>query len=94
MGLFSDDIVRDIFNRIIQAAQRQGGFDEAMAEQIERQVRADWGGDSVYVPKDAESRRLARNEKILADWQGGNRDIGRLSARYGLTPRQIRNIVR
>lgn len=94
MGLFSDDIVRDILTRVLQASQQQGGFGEALAAQIERQVRADWGGDLVYVPKDAESRRIARNDKILADWQAGQRDIGRLSARYGLTPRQIRNIVR
>lgn len=95
MGIFSDDIVRDILARVIQAAQAgQGGFTDAMAEQIERQVKADWGGTEPYIKHDLECRRIERNEKIQALWDQGQRDIGKLSARFGLTPRQIRNIVK
>ena len=94
MGIFSDDIVQDILARVVRAAQGGGGFNDAMAEQIERQVRADWGGERHYVAQDAESRRIARNDKIIADWENGTRDVQRLAQRYGLTPRQIRNIVR
>ena len=94
MGMFSDDIVRDIFRRVVEAAQREGGFDDQMARLIERQVRNDWGGERVYVPRDVCSQRAQRDEQIHGlYWDQGERDVGRLARRFGLTASQIRRIV-
>ncbi len=94
MGIFSDDIVRDILARVVQAAQGgQGGFTDAMAEQIERQVKADWGGTEPYIRHDVESRRIERNDKIQSLWDQGQRDVRQLATRFGLSTKQVRRIV-
>ena len=95
MGFFSDDIVKDILLRVIEAAQRgEGGFSDAQAQQIEQQVRRDWGGTEPYIAHGREERILQRNEKINAlYWNEGQRDIRQLASRFRLTPRQIRNIL-
>ena len=91
--MFDDDIVRDILRRAVEAAQFGGGFDDSMALQIEQQVRNDWGGANPYIAHGKEARIAARNEKIQAIWDSGNRDVKMLAARFGLSPKQIRRIV-
>lgn len=94
VGIFDDDIVRDILARVVQAAQGgQGGFTDAMAEQIERQVKADWGGSEPYIRHDVENRRIERNDKIVALWDSGQRDVRVLATRFGLSCKQVRRIV-
>lgn len=93
MGMFSDDIVRDILARVVQAAQRQGGFDEALAEQIEHQVRHDWAGADVHIPRLPASARIARDEKIQALWDSGRHDARQIATRFGLSVKQVRRIV-
>lgn len=94
MGMFSDDIVRDIFRRVVEAAQRSGGFDEQMAMLIEHQVRNDWGGQQVYMCRNPDGRRAERDAQIYSMyWDEGQRDVGRLAQRFGLSARQIRRIV-
>lgn len=92
--MFSDDIVKDILRRVVEAAQRnEGGFCDALAEQIERQVRADWGGSEPYIAHGREERIIARNEKIQQLWDGGTRDVRMLAQRFGLSTKQVRRIV-
>lgn len=94
MPLFSDDIVRDILRRAVDAAQRNdGGFTDSLALQIERQVRADWGGTEPYIARGKEERLLERNEKIVALWDSGQRDVRVLACRFGLSSKQVRRIV-
>ena len=93
LSLFDDDIVRDILRRVVRAAQDSGGFDDALAAQIERQVRADWGGARAYVLHDVEHRRVERDDKILEIWDSGNRDMRQIAQRFGLSVRQVRRIV-
>lgn len=94
MGIFDDDIVKDILRRVVESAQRQGGFDEAMSEQIERQVRADWGGCEPYIAHGRAEQLAERDEKIArAYWDQGNRDMRQLSVRFGLSIKQLRRIV-
>lgn len=94
MGIFSDDIVRDILARVVQAAQGSGGgFSDAMAEQIERQVKADWGGTEPYIKRNVEDLRIERDEKIQALWDAGERNVPMLATRFGLSARQVQRIV-
>lgn len=70
-----DDIVRDILDRIAEAL-REGAFSDQLVEQIEIQIRRDWGGDRPYIAKAGESAQAAmseRNASILRDWQAGER---------------------
>lgn len=92
--MFDDDIVRDILKRAIAAANREGGFDEAMAVQIERQVRKDWGGSEPYISHGTTERRAERNEQIHElYWEEGQKDVKRLAQRFGLSIKQVRRIV-
>lgn len=93
MGLFSEDIVRDILERVVRAAQSQGGFDEALAEQIERQVRADWGTQRPYIQAARDDRLIERNEKIRQLYEDRLYDIPSLATRFGLSTKQVRRIV-
>lgn len=46
------DIVQAILDQVLEMSRRAGGsFDENMAVEIERQIRGEYGGDEVYVPK-------------------------------------------
>ena len=92
LSLFDDDIVRDILRRVVRAAQDSGGFDDALAAQIERQVRADWGGVETYIAVRADSA-TARAEKIQQLWDSGERDVRMLASRFGITTRRVRQIV-
>lgn len=89
----ADDIVLDILRRVVEAAQSNGCFDDTLALQIERQVRADWGGSEPYIAHGRKDRISERNEKIQILWDSGNRDTGVLAARFGLSQKQIRRIV-
>ena len=88
-----NDIVRDILRRVVEAAQHQGGFDEAMALQIEMQIRRDWGGARANVAHNVEQQRIERNEKIQDVWDNGNHDLKMLAQRFGLSEKQVRRIV-
>lgn len=92
MGL-DGDIVRDILQRVVEAAQREGTFTERLAIQIEQQVRRDWGGTEPYIRQDLESRIISRNDKIIEAWDSGQKDVRTLAQRFGLSPKQVRRIV-
>lgn len=93
MGFFSDDIVSDLLRRVVEAAGHGGGFDDSMAMRIEEQVRADWGGSRPYIQHDRVSARIARDDKIMAAFDAGQHDTRALATRFGLSERQIRNIL-
>lgn len=93
MALFSDDIVRDILARVVEAAQQHGGFDDMLAVQIEKQVRADWGGTEPYVAHGLQDRIAERNDKIQEVWDEGCHDVRQLAVRFRLSPKQIKRIV-
>ncbi len=90
MGI-DNDIVRDILRRCIDAV----GIDDRLADEIEKSVRKDWGGEMYYIARrGSEDARMARNEKIHAlYWDQGVKDVAMLSGRFGLSVKQIRRIV-
>lgn len=92
MSCWDNDIVRDILRRVVEAAQRQGGFDESLAITIEQQVRRDWANTEPYIRARAESAS-ERAEKIQELWDAGHRDTKVLAVRFGITARRVRQIV-
>ena len=94
MSTFRDDIVKDILQRVLEASARSGGVDDRLANQIEREVKRDWGGTEPYIQHGFDKQRAERNEKIYAVyWDEGLRDLPTLSRRFGLSVKQIRRIV-
>jgi len=91
--MFDNDIVRDILRRVVEAAQQQGGFDDAMARQIEEHVRRDWGGAEPYIATGLVDRLAERNDKIVALYDSGTRDVRMLATRFGLSVKQVRRII-
>ena len=83
------DIVRDILDRVFGATDRP-------LEDIEREIRSDYGGERVYVPRDgdhAHTEISLRNAAIRADWQRGER-IELIVRRYKVSRRRVYQLVK
>lgn len=90
------DIVRDILDRVRTAFREEGGFSDDLMQQVEAQIRADWGGDRPYITKAGESEKQAisaRNAAILRDWSNGER-VPLIARKYGVSRVRVWNIVR
>jgi Mor family transcriptional regulator len=89
-----DDIVADILTRATAAASaNKGVLTSELAEKIEREVRADWGGDRVFIPKRAGDGHSGRNSRIMRDYLNGER-LALLERRYQITQRRILQIIK
>lgn len=86
-----NDIIDDILRRVIAMAP---SFSESLAEQIDKQARAHWGGDRPYIASRSGAGTSARNAAIKRDyWQGGER-IPLLERRYGLSKSRLWEIIK
>lgn len=86
-----NDIIDDILRRVIAMAP---GFSVALAEQVDKEARAQWGGDRPYISKQCGGGKSTRNDAIKRDyWQKGER-IPLLERRYGLSSRQLWYIIK
>lgn len=83
------DIISDIIDRIIST----GSLSKATMAEIEIRVRADWGGERIYIAKHGElGRKSNRDKAIKRDWHRGER-IQYLSRKYEVSERRIRQII-
>ncbi|MHB8947548.1 MAG: Mor transcription activator family protein [Rhodoferax sp.] len=86
-----NDIIDDILRRVIALAP---GFSAALAAQVDKEVREQWGGDRPYIGVRRGAGSSARNESIKRDyWQNGEH-IPLLERRYGLKARQLWYIIK
>ena len=78
------DLLRDII-KAVQHAFTENSFTENFAEEIEKQICRDYGGQALYLPKiiDREERRAA----ILREFNGRNRK--ELCSKYELSKAQF-----
>lgn len=53
-----------------------------------------WGGDSVYIPKPESVIRMVRDRRIWSEFSDKGVEYDELAARYNLTPRHVREIIR
>jgi Mor family transcriptional regulator len=89
-----DDLVADILSRVKLAVdENQGAFTADMVEKIEREVRADWGGDRVFIPKRMGDGHSERNSRIFRDYLNGER-LALLERRYSLSQRRLLQIIK
>ncbi len=90
-GADGDDIVVDILRMVIQMAPT---FSQALAAQVEHQIKERWGGDRPYIPKPRlRMAQSQRNDAIRRDYLAGER-IGLLERRYGLKKTRIWEILK
>lgn len=86
-----EDIVVDILRMVIAMAPT---FSQALAGQVERQVKEKWGGDRPYIPRPRSAATYsARNDAIRRDYIAGER-IGLLERRYGLKKTRLWEIIK
>ena len=86
-----NDIIDDILRRVIAMAP---AFTAALAAQIDKQARAQWGGDRPYIAHRNGAGTSSRNAAIKRDyWQGGER-IPLLERRYGLAKSRLWEIIK
>lgn len=86
------DLVSDIFQRI---AEKHGKLPAKVAQSVEEEVRADWGGERHYIAKVGESGRAQlaeRDRRICADHRHGDHE-DLISRRYGISKKRVRQIV-
>lgn len=60
---------------------------------VEAGVRADWGGDRVFIAKRRGEGHSNRNSRIFRDYLAGER-VKLLSRRYELSERQVLRIIK
>lgn len=64
------DVLRDYVDRLLDAVDRHPqGFTEAVAREVEKNVRHDWGGERALIRKDPD--REARRAQATLDLQRG-----------------------
>lgn len=87
------DIVADILQRMVD---RGAYLQETALREIEAEVRADWGGERIYIEKIGDSGRLAmmNRDRLIRESAAAGVPEDYLSLRYNLTVARIRQIVR
>lgn len=89
-----NDIVLDILGRLQEAlAAAKGELTPELMKGIEADIRADWGGDRVFIAKRRGDGHSSRNSRIFRDYLAGER-VKLLSRRYELSERQVLRIVK
>ena len=89
-----NDIVLDILGRVQEAlAAAKGELTPELVKNVEADIRADWGGDRVFIAKRRGQGHTSRNSRIFRDYLAGER-VKLLSRRYELSERQVLRIVK
>lgn len=83
------DIVTRILEAISERLNAPETFTEALAREIEEQIRHEFGGDVLYI---AHRDRVARNRRIHRDHAHGE-SPELLMRRYRLSRRQLQRIL-
>ena len=89
-----NDIVLDILGRLQEAlAAAKGEITPELVKGVEAGIRADWGGDRVFIAKRHGEGHSSRNSRIFRDYLAGER-VKLLSRRYELSERQVLRIIK
>ena len=85
-----NDIIDDILRRVIAMAP---GFSAALAAQIDKETRQQWGGDRPYISLRRGAGTSSRNAAIKRDYLAGEH-IPLLERRYGLGKSRLWEIIK
>lgn len=91
----SGDVVMELLVHGIESRLKANGVasDEAMQIAVEcsEEVRANWGGGHIYVPKGVVEAFRGRNHEIWNEFDGSN--YKELARKHDLTEMRIRQII-
>lgn len=85
-----NDIIDDILRRVIALAP---GFNAALAAQVDKAAREQWGGDRVYIGLRRGAGVSTRNAAIKRDYLAGEH-IPLLERRYKLSRARIWQVIK
>lgn len=85
-----NDIIDDILARVIAMSP---GFSAALALQISRDTREQWGGDRPYIARRKGDGHSTRNEAIKRDYLAGEH-MHLLERRYGVKRARLWEIIK
>lgn len=74
------------------AADTQRELNEAIGDKRAQALRAEYGGFSIYIP--TKLKRMQRNRKIRRDGKNTGVTLHELAAKYRLSTRRIKDILR
>lgn len=90
------ELLDDVAVKVADMARCLPPMDDAAARDFGRRVAdmlaEDWGGSSVYIPKNLASRFRRRDAELYRAFTGGN--ILELAQRYGLTQQRVYAIIK
>jgi hypothetical protein len=84
------DPVIDLLMRIKQA---EPTFPDWKIDYIEKQFRADWGGDRQWIMPQAKVDRRARDLRIVESYRRGNLTMTQIAHQFGLKTTRISQII-
>lgn len=90
-----DDIITDILARVAEALPVKNDARKFL-DQIEADIRRDWGGDRPYISKSGEASEqemTRRNAQIMRDYNSGERPAY-LARKYGISRQRVHEILR
>lgn len=94
MNNIRNDIVLDILGRVQEAlAAAKGELTPELVKGVEADIRAQWGGDRVFIARIRGEGHSSRNSRIFRDYLAGER-VKLLSRRYELSERQVLRIIK
>lgn len=86
------DLVADIFERI---AEKHVKLPAKVLQQVEQDVRADWGGERHYIAKVGESGKAQlaeRDRQIRREHHAGDHDA-LIARRHGISIKRVQQIL-
>ena len=78
------DAVRDLIQRLLAAAHREGAFTESVALEIERQWRMEYRGTEISISYKPTADRHAQREQPVRDYLDGA-PIDQITRKHGIS---------
>jgi len=93
-----NDFVLDILSRVQEAlvaakVELPAELTTELVKGVEADIRAEWGGDRVFIARSRGEDHSNRNSRIVRDYLAGER-VKLLSRRYELSGRQVLRIIK
>jgi len=80
----SVDIVHELINRLLEAAQREGTFTESVAFEVERAFRHDFNGEKFYVKRGKDDDSEKRSAGVVNDYLSGQ-PVEQIEKHHGIS---------
>lgn len=90
------ELLTDLADKVAAAASESLGADQKRAamfgNEVANRMADDWGGQQVYIPRNAAGQRQGRNAQIFREFTGDN--VPDLAKKYGLTIQAVYRIIK